>query len=88
VLYGVSDPEQTLENAITSRLPRPLPQSDIAFDRAIDNYFGMVEVAGQVYHTSEVLFAADDIAYREIGTRLCNESAIGKNAKPEGNHDH
>lgn len=84
VLYDVSNLEQTLESAIAARLPRPLPQPDIAFDRAIDNYFGMIEVAGQVYHTSEVLFAADGIAYREIGARLCSESSFGKNANQEG----
>lgn len=84
VLYDVPDMEQTLESAIAARLPKTSPQPDITFDRAIDNCFGMIEVAGQTYYTSEVLFAADDIAYREIGARLCSESTSGKNASQEG----
>ncbi len=83
VLYDVSDVEQILKSAIEARLPRAPRQPDISFDRVIDNSFGMVEVAGQIYHTSEVLFEVDEIAYREMGTRLCMESDTGKKTKPE-----
>ncbi len=31
----------------------------------------MVEVAGQQFYTSELLFSADYTAYRDIGTQLC-----------------
>jgi hypothetical protein len=86
VLYDVPNVEEILEGTITASLPKPSPQPDTAYDRAIDHYFGMVEVAGQIYNTSEVLFAADDIAYREIGTRLCNKLADGKMLNPKEKH--
>jgi hypothetical protein len=85
VLYEVADIEQILQSAIEAKLPRASPQPDISFDRAIDNSFGMVEVAGQIYHTSEVLFEVDEIAYREIGARLCTGSNIERCAKTERN---
>jgi len=81
VLYDVSNVEQILENEIEARLPGASPQPDIALDRAIDNSFGMVEIAGQIYHASEVLFEVDEIAYREIGTRLCAELGTIKNVR-------
>jgi hypothetical protein len=86
VLYDVPNVDEILEDTIAASLPTPSPQPDAVFDRAIDHYFGMVEVAGQIYHTSEVLFAADDIAYREIGTRLSDDSADRKTLNLKEEH--
>lgn len=83
VLYDVSDVEQVLQSEIEARLPRASPQMNISFNRAIDDSFGMVKVAGQIYHTSEILFEVDEIAYREVGAKLFNKLNIGKNYKQE-----
>ena len=39
-------------------------------DRTIDATYGMVEVAGQSYYTSELLFNVDPVAYRELGANV------------------
>ena len=70
LLYNISDVEQTLEKAIAATIPEPSPQPDEKIDRAIDETYGMIEVAGQKYYTSEVLFNVDPDAYREIGNSL------------------
>lgn len=70
VLYDVSDAEQQLTQAIEDASPKPAPQHDDAYDRAIDRAYGMLEVCDNPYYTSEVLFRVDYPAYREIGGRL------------------
>lgn len=71
VLFSVSNVEQLLEQAIVDSLPPSPPQRDNTFDRAIDREFAMVDVAGQTFYASEVLFSIDYAAYREAGARLC-----------------
>lgn len=80
ILYNVSDIEKILIDTIAAKLPIPSPQPELNFDRAIDGFYGMVEVAGQTYYTSEVLFAVDDLAYRDIGLDLSTK-------QPEGGTD-
>jgi len=70
VLYNIPDVEDILNAAIDAKLPPPTPQSDKIFDQAIDELYGTVEIAGQIYSTSEILFAVDDLAYRDIGLEL------------------
>ena len=70
VLYDIPDIERILAETIASKLPPTPVQPDKKYDRAIDNFYGMVEVAGQSFYTSEILFVVDDIAYREIGLSL------------------
>lgn len=70
ILYDVPDAENRLEQAIVDASPPTSPQPDDAYDRAIDNEFGMVNVCGHTYYASEVLFAVDYDAYRDIGGRL------------------
>jgi hypothetical protein len=40
------------------------------FQRA-DDLFAMVELAGQSFYASEVLFSVDYAVYCEVGARLC-----------------
>src|SRR5207302_30727 len=74
VLFDVPDPEQVLEEAVAATAPAEPPQQDSRYDHAIDNKYGLVEIAGQPYYTSELLFGADCDAYRDLGNRLCNEA--------------
>lgn len=70
VLYDVSDAEQRLTQAIEEALPKPAPQHDDEYDRVIDRTYGMLDVCENSYYSSEILFAVDHSAYREIGERL------------------
>ena len=63
-------------------LPSAPPQRDGIYDRAIDREYGMIEVAGQSYYVSELLFAVDYIAYCDLGGRL-RVSFVDANDAPE-----
>lgn len=71
LLFDVAQAEERLAHAIAESLPAAPPQRDVRFDRAIDGRHGMVEVCEQTYYSSEVLFAVDHDAYRDLGGRLC-----------------
>jgi hypothetical protein len=43
----------------------------------------MVDVGDQSYYVSEVLFAVDYSAYREVGGRLCTGKKDGEGQKGE-----
>lgn len=70
LLFDVSDVEEALQQQITSKLPKPLPQPDVELDRIIDSYYGMVQVGDQEYYASELLFYTDLNAYYDIGKKL------------------
>ena len=61
------DTLQTLEEAIVAMLPSASQERDGKYDRAIDREYGMIEVAGQSYDVSELLFTVDYIAYCDLG---------------------
>jgi hypothetical protein len=70
LLFDVAQAEERLSRAIAELLPPAPPQRDVEFDRVIDGRHGMVDVCEQTYYSSEVLFAVDYDAYRDIGSRL------------------
>lgn len=74
VLFEVPDPERVLEEAIAATAPAEPPQRDSRYDRAIDGKYGLVDIAGEPYYTSELLFGTDKDAYRDLGNRLCSET--------------
>jgi hypothetical protein len=75
VLFDVPDVEQLLVEKIEQLNEyNAKPERDPKLDRAVDKTYGMVEVAGQSYYTSELLFNVDHIAYREVGTDLISEN--------------
>ena len=80
ILYNIPDIEKILNETIDSKLPPlpPTPQPDKSFDQAIDELYGTVEVGGQVYSTSEVLFALDYVLYRAIGAELTTKQPEGE----------
>lgn len=56
VLFGITDPERELEGAIVALIPSTPPEPDKAFDRAIDNECGMIQIGEQAFYASELLF--------------------------------
>jgi len=74
LLFEVAEAEERLARAIAELLPPTPPQRDAKFDRAIDGRHGMVNVCEQSYYSSEVLFAVDYDAYRDIGDRLAGSN--------------
>lgn len=72
VLFDVPDAEAVLSSAIQSSGPASPPSPDKTFDIAIDRKYGIIEVGDQQYYASELLFAVDDVAYRDLGGRLCS----------------
>ncbi|MCK4444541.1 MAG: hypothetical protein KAW09_08355 [Thermoplasmata archaeon] len=70
LLYGIQDVDHVLEDAMAATIPPTEPQPDDRIDRAIDAEYEMVEVCGQKYYTSEILFHVDSAAYKEIGSNL------------------
>lgn len=80
VLFEVADAEQAMQQAVAGSAPAAPPQRDDHIDRAIDGVYGVVGLAGNEYYASELLFAADYNAYREVGQRLCNKQ---ETAEPE-----
>jgi hypothetical protein len=78
VLFDVADVEQRLAEAIASASPPSPPQPVDNYDRAIDAEYGMIQVGGQSYYASEVLFSVDHTAYKVIGARLCDIGSPGE----------
>lgn len=83
VLYDVADVETLLSNAILDSAPPSPPSPDEAFNVAIDRKFGIIEVGEQSYYTSELLFAIDQVAYRDLGVRLCSHGASSESDEKE-----
>jgi hypothetical protein len=71
ILFEVDDTEAMLTQAILDLAPQSAPPRVKALDLAIDAQFGVVDVGEQRYYTSDLLFAVDYAAYRDLGTRLC-----------------
>lgn len=72
VLYDVPNAEHVLDQRIAELSSSPPPRRDDNLDRVIDNRHGLVDVAGNLYYASEVLFGIDADLYREMGLDLLN----------------
>lgn len=83
VLYDVADVEVLLSNAILDSAPPSPPSPDAALNVAIDRKFGIIEVGEQSYYASELLFAIDQVAYRDLGARLCSPGAGNESDEKE-----
>jgi hypothetical protein len=70
VLFDVTDIEQLIESHITQRLSQNLPDRTEKYDKLIDSTHGLCEICGELYYTSEALYAIDPVAYSEEGLRL------------------
>ncbi len=84
VLFDVLDIDKILGDQIAQKMEEDAkPERDAALDRAIDNQYGMSQVAGQSYYTSELLFSVDPVAYRETGATLNDDNTSIKNDEEE-----
>lgn len=73
VLFNVSDAEAALGQAVLDQAPPMPPSSERKFNVAIDEQYGIIEVGEQSYYVSELLFAVDYTAYRDLGGKLTDE---------------
>jgi hypothetical protein len=71
VLYDVPDTEQRVNQEIDRRSALAIPQSNEAYNEAIDSFHDVVIIGEQIYSASEVLFAVDEAAYQTMGAELC-----------------
>lgn len=72
VLFDVPDIEQILTARMAAVAQAARPQRDETIDRVIDRAHGLVELAGDLYYASEVVFSLDPDLYREMGLELLN----------------
>ena len=77
VLFDVSNAEALLDQAVLSEAPPATPSRDRSVDVAIDEQYGIIEVGEQSYYASELLFAVDYSAYRDLGGKLVDDSVAG-----------
>lgn len=72
-LFEAIDIDRCLEIELEARAPITPLQHDEEVDKLIDQAYGIVEIAGQIYGASELLFAVDPTAYWELGAALQSE---------------
>ena len=65
VLFDVGDVEALFEQYLSVRSGDDLPSRNDADDRLIDNEYGMVQLIGKPYYSSEVLYNFDPVLYSE-----------------------
>jgi hypothetical protein len=72
VLFDEANAESLIEEHCDELTVRNIPQRSDLYDRLIDGRFGTVELAGQEYYTSEVLYSWDPVQYSELGSELAS----------------
>jgi hypothetical protein len=70
LLFDVADAEERVARAVAAKLPPSPPQRIPAYDTAIDGAYETIDIGGNTYSTSEVLYSLDYEAYRELGIGL------------------
>jgi hypothetical protein len=70
VLFDVKDIISLIEQHLTTRPGDDLPKRTEDDDRAIDDQFGVVSVAGKRCYSSELIHRFDPVWYSELATEL------------------
>jgi hypothetical protein len=70
VLFDVPNVTQLIESEIVDRTQNNLPKRSDETDMLIDDKYGLVEIAGQTYYTSDVIYALDPVLYSEMGNEI------------------
>ena len=83
VLFDVSDAEAALEQAVLDQATPAPPSREKGFDVAIDKRYGIIMVGEQNYYASELLFAIDYAAYRDLGGKLIDDFIVGSTDEVE-----
>jgi hypothetical protein len=73
VLFEEQSAESLVEEHYDELTVQNISQRNDQYDRLIDGKFGTIELAGQEYYTSEVLYSWDPVAYSELGNELASE---------------
>lgn len=70
-LFDVADVENLLEIRISELDPtKEFPKRTKEDDRLIDEAFGTIRIAGELYYTSEALYGVDPFAYGNVAANL------------------
>ena len=78
-LFEIGDVEVALEERLGAIVGHvDVPHRDPNLDRIIDETYGVIEVVGQRYYTSEILHSFDPYLYQETGLSLSAERAQQK----------
>jgi hypothetical protein len=88
MLFDIPDAEERLAQAIAERLPPSPPERDPICDHAIDGAFEPIDVGGQAYSASEILFSVDYEAYRDLGAELSEAPTDVRESVNERRHIH
>lgn len=83
ILFDVADAENLLKIRVAEMTDNNLPKRDEKIDRLIDERFGIVQVAGMPYYTSELLYAVDPFAYGDVGAKVQWGEDLGDAAETE-----
>jgi hypothetical protein len=83
ILFEVSDAENLLKIRVNEMMDNNLPKRDERTDRLIDERYGLVQVAGMPYYTSEVLYAVDPFAYGDVAAKVQSGEALADSSETE-----
>lgn len=79
ILYDVADVEDLLERHLNPPDTHVLPEQQDEDDRLIDEEFGVINLAGRPYYTSELLYALDPVLYSELANDIrSRDSALAE----------
>lgn len=82
ILFDVPDVENQLNIRIAELTEENLPKRNEKMDRLIDEQYGLVNIAGMPYYTSELLYSVDRFAYGNVCTELLSKANSPN--EPEG----
>lgn len=70
-LFDIQNVESLLEDELRARRGQE-PERTTEIDKVLDDKFGLIEIAGNLYYTSEALHSVDPNAYVELGNKIAN----------------
>src|SRR5262249_17443483 len=70
ILFDMTDVENLLKIRVAELTEDVSPKRTTEADKLIDERYGVVRVAGQLYYTSELLFGVDPFAYGNAFTNI------------------
>lgn len=74
VLFDTQDTETALEKAVRDKAPDPPPNREKHFDIVIDELYGEFDIGDYSYSASDILFATDYSAYRDLCVKLKDDA--------------
>ena len=77
VLFDVPDVEALLEQYLNPVDASVLPERNDENDRLIDSEYGVTNVAGKPYYTSELVYALDPVLYSELANDIRRRDVAG-----------